>query len=281
MQADTPLNTPSGTRLETPPGFSLHDLTGRTALVCGGSAGIGYAAAVALAQRGARLVLVARDAGRLARAAAQLPRSELHHQVLPLDLSRPENLREPLEALLAETAIDILVNNSGGPAPGPLTEASAAGFLAAFNQHVLSAQALVQILLPGMQQRAFGRIINVISVGAKTPLPNLGVSNTIRGAVANWAKTLAREVAPFGVTVNNALPGFIATDRLAALIDGQAAACGRSAAEVRADFARQVPAGRIGQPAEIGEVIAFLASPAASYVNGINLPVDGGKTDCL
>jgi 3-oxoacyl-[acyl-carrier protein] reductase len=176
---------------------------------------------------------------------------------------------------------DVLVNNSGGPPGGPIVDADAGSFEAAFKAHVLTAQLLVQALLPAMKQQEFGRIVNVISTSVKQPIPGLGVSNTIRGAMAGWSKTLAREVAPYGITVNNILPGFTETDRLANLIEGRSKKSGLSEEEVARGMMALVPAGRFAKPAEVAAAAAFLASPAAGYINGINLPVDGGRLECL
>jgi 3-oxoacyl-[acyl-carrier protein] reductase len=177
--------------------------------------------------------------------------------------------------------IHILVNNSGGPKPGPIQSASAEAFLAAFTQHLLAAHELSQCLIPGMRNAGYGRIINVISTSVKQPLHGLGVSNTIRASVASWAKTLSVEVAPHGITVNNVLPGATRTERLEQIIKGKATQHGRSMEEVEQEMLSEIPSGRFGRPEEIAAAIAFLAGPSAGYINGINLPVDGGRTGCL
>ncbi|NJM94885.1 MAG: SDR family oxidoreductase [Cytophagales bacterium] len=256
------------------------DLQGKTALVCGGSEGIGLAAARELASFHARVVLLSRSAAKLKEAVHGLPFPERHHFCIA-DLSDIGSLGSAIQSLCAKERVDILVNNSGGPAPGPALQADVDLYRKAFEQHVVASQLLVQAIAPGMKERGFGRIINVVSVGAKTPLPNLGVSNTIRGAVANWAKTLAHELAPFGITVNNVLPGYIRTGRLLNLMESRASKEGISVKQVEDQMKSQIPSGRIGLSEEIGAAIAFLASPAASYITGINLPVDGGRTDCL
>jgi 3-oxoacyl-[acyl-carrier protein] reductase len=258
-------------------------LESRRALVCGSSRGIGRAIAEELATLGASVSLIARSEDALREVCAGLSREhgqEHHHAVV--DASSAPDLQKAVDALQqAGNAFDILINNSGGPPGGPVLEAEAAAFEAAFRAHVLSAQLLVQSLLPAMKQQGFGRVLNVISTSVKQPIPGLGVSNTIRGAMASWAKTLAREVAPFGITVNNILPGFTETDRLASLIEGRSQASGRSKDDVANGMMALVPAGRFGRPAEIAAAAAFLASPAAGYINGINLPVDGGRLECL
>jgi 3-oxoacyl-[acyl-carrier protein] reductase len=177
--------------------------------------------------------------------------------------------------------VHILINNSGGPPAGPAYLATTEDFLKAFHQHLLANHILMQAVLPGMRASSYGRIINIISTSVKQPIKGLGVSNTIRGAVANWAKTLAGELAPFGITVNNILPGATDTDRMAEIIAGKAAKSGKPEQDVKTDECSHIPAGRFGTPAELAQAIAFLASPAASYINGINLPVDGGRTGCL
>ncbi|MFN6092435.1 MAG: SDR family oxidoreductase, partial [Bacteroidota bacterium] len=157
----------------------------------------------------------------------------------------------------------------------------AEAFLNTFNQHLLCNHLIAQAVLPGMKEAKFGRIINIISTSVKQPLKGLGVSNTIRAAVANWSKTLSVEVAPFGITVNNVLPGATATQRLASIIENKSQKQNHSIDEVEQEMLSEIPAGRFGRPEEIAAAVAFLASPAAAYINGINVPVDGGRTGCL
>ena len=255
-------------------------LTDKTALVCGASQGIGEATAHALAADGCRVIAFARSREKLAAVVASLPGSG--HVVLAGDIGDHASLRREATALLeAHGPIQILINNTGGPKPGPISEAEDTAFLSGFQNHILAASNLVKCLLPGMKQTGYGRIINVISTSVKVPIPNLGVSNTIRGAMASWAKTLSVEVAPFGITVNNILPGFTATPRLHALIEGAAARTGKSVEETTRLWQGSVPARRFAEPAEVAAAAAFLASPRAGYINGINLPVDGGRTGCL
>ncbi len=177
--------------------------------------------------------------------------------------------------------VHILVNNTGGPPPGTVIEARPEEFTTAFAQHLICNQILVQAVVPGMQAAGYGRIINIISTSVKQPIAGLGVSNTIRGAVASWAKTLASELAPFGITVNNVLPGMTRTQRLDSLIASKAEKTGKTIEQITQEMIREIPAGRIGMPHEFAAAVAFLASPAASYITGINLPVDGGRTLCL
>jgi 3-oxoacyl-[acyl-carrier protein] reductase len=177
--------------------------------------------------------------------------------------------------------VDILVNNTGGPPPGTAHEADIAAFEQAFRLHLLAYQTLVRAVVSGMKERKHGRIINVISTSVKQPLPNLGVSNTIRGAVAQWSKTLANELGPSNITVNNVLPGATETERLASIIRNKSAKTGTSEAEAAHEMMVEVPLRRFAKPSEIAAAVAFLAGPSGSYINGINLPVDGGRTGCL
>lgn len=258
------------------------DLTGKHALVCGGSEGIGRAAARELALLGADVTVLARRAEVLQEVAAALPRRDGQaHGWIAADVSDAARLRAQVEALAAGKPVHILVNNTGGPPGGPAHAADAASFLDAFNKHLVAGQALVQALLPGMQGARFGRIVNVISTSVKEPIANLGVSNTIRGAVASWAKTLSSELGQYGITVNNVLPGYTRTQRLDQILRDRAQATGKPEDEIARGMLATVPAGRFADAAETGAAIAFLCSPAAGYINGVNLPVDGGRTKSL
>jgi 3-oxoacyl-[acyl-carrier protein] reductase len=257
-------------------------LTGKHALVGGASRGIGRAAAIELAANGAQLTLIARDEAALREVLGLLDtRHGQSHQYVVGDSGQPVQLAEAVGRIAAQSAVNILVNNTGGPPDGPAQAASLDAYLDAFTQHVLCNQALLQAVLPGMRSSGFGRIINVISTSVKQPIPGLGVSNTIRGAVANWAKTLASELGPEGITVNNVLPGFTETDRLDALIHSKAKRAGSTLEEIFQELRNSVPLRRFGRAEETAAAIAFLASPSAAYINGINLPVDGGRTTCL
>ncbi len=257
-------------------------LKGKNALVGGSSKGIGRAAAIELSHLGANVVLMARSADLLVAVRDELDRSQgQEHAFVVIDFTQLDELRKKVEAVVLQRPIHIVVNNTGGPAAGPLVEAAPEAFLRAFRMHVLASHVIMQEVLPGMKAAGYGRFINVISTSVKSPIPGLGVSNTIRGAMANWAKTLAGEVAPYGITVNNVLPGATRTERLREVIAGKAARSGRSVDEEAAAWQAAIPAGRFGEPHELASVIAFLASPAAAYVNGINIPVDGGRTPCL
>ena len=255
-------------------------LLGKHALVCGASQGIGRATAHELAALGADVTLLARSADTLEKVVAELPRisSAQKHGYIAVDMSDHAALRVKVEAIASADAINIFINNSGGPPAGAANAASADEFLAAFNQHLIAAQTILQAILPGMQASGYGRIVNVISTSVKEPIRNLGVSNTIRGAVASWSKTLAGELGPFGITVNNVLPGYTRTQRLDQILADRAKATGSSEEKIAEGMLATVPLRRFAEAKEIASVIAFLASPAAGYINGINVPVDGGRT---
>lgn len=257
------------------------DLTGRNALVCGSTQGIGKASAVELARMGARVTLLARDETRLKLVLEEIGGASAGHSYLVADFAQPNLVREVIQDFCRRNTVHILVNNTGGPPPGPAIEAEDAEFLAAFSQHLICNQILCRGVVPGMKDAGFGRIINIISTSVKIPIRGLGVSNTVRGAVANWAKTLSVEVAPFGITVNNVLPGATMTGRLKQIIERNAEKRGITYQEAQQEMVREIPAGRISEPHEVAAAVAFLASPAASYINGINIPVDGGRTGAL
>lgn len=257
-------------------------LNGRTALVTGSTQGIGAATARQLAMLGANVVLLARDQTKLDHALMLLDMSNgQQHSAIRVDMSDTLSLAAKATELASKGPIHIVVNNTGGPPPGPAHEAGVDAFEAAFRLHLLAYQTLVLALVPGMKHAGHGRIINIISTSVKQPLHNLGVSNTIRGAVANWSKTLASELGPFGITVNNVLPGATSTERLAAIIRNKALKAGTTEEEATAEMMGEVPLRRFAKPEEIAAAVAFLAGPSGAYINGINLPVDGGRTACL
>ena len=258
------------------------DLTHRHALVGGGSQGIGRAAALELAQLGADVTVIGRDEARLHATLVELTaiRRGRHH-ALVADYSDRTALGQIAGDWLAQHPAQILVNNTGGPPPGPIEHASEEAFLATFGQHLLCNQLLTRQVLPGMRAAGYGRIVNVVSTSVREPIKGLGVSNTVRGAVASWAKTLATELAPEGITVNNVLPGFTRTARLDGLIAGKMKSSGASEDAVAAGMKSVVPMGRFADAAEVAAAIAFLASPAASYITGVSIAVDGGRTLCL
>ncbi|MDX1462622.1 MAG: SDR family oxidoreductase [Marinirhabdus sp.] len=258
------------------------DLTNKNALVCGSTAGIGKAVAKQLAKMGATVTLVARNEEKLKETLIELHHDKgQKHNYFVADFSNPEDVKEKVAIAKERKIWHILVNNTGGPKGGPIFEADTEEFTNAFSQHLICNQILVQALVPGMKEADYGRIINIISTSVKQPIDGLGVSNTIRGAVANWSKTLANELGQYGITVNNVLPGFTATDRLADIIDKAADRTGKSKDEASQWMQSLVPAKRFAQPGEVANAVAFLATEAASYINGINLPVDGGRTKSL
>jgi 3-oxoacyl-[acyl-carrier protein] reductase len=224
---------------------------------------------------------VARDEAALGQAVAELRSHEpgAAHGSIAADFDRPEELRNKVAKSIAEAGpVHVLVNNTGGPPHGSLVEASPEQFLKAITNHVVCNQLLAQAVIPGMKAAGYGRIINIISTSVIAPIKGLGVSNTTRGAVANWGRTLAGELAPFGITVNNILPGYTDTDRLQSLFRAKGEAGGISSDAVKKATVESIPMRRLAAPAEIAAVVGFLASPAASYVTGVNLPVDGGRT---
>jgi len=253
------------------------DLNGKNALVCGSTQGIGRAIAEEFANSGARVTLVARNEMKLVEVRDQL--SGEGHDYICADFSKPDELRKALAG--SNTDYHILVNNTGGPPGGPITDAETDAFVSAFQQHLLCNHILVQHCIPGMRSAGYGRVINVISTSVKQPLNGLGVSNTIRGAVANWSKTLANELGSFGITVNNILPGATETERLSSIISNKAAKSGSSEDEASKKMLSAIPAGRFGQPEELAYAATFLASDKASYINGTNVVVDGGRTSSL
>jgi 3-oxoacyl-[acyl-carrier protein] reductase len=258
------------------------NLVGKRALVCGSTQGIGKAAAEELAKLGATITLLARNESALKEGLAGLNTEHgQNHQYLVADFSNPIGLQAIIEAHISKNTYHILINNTGGPPAGQAITADLDAFRVAFDQHLVCNQILVQALVDGMKHSAYGRIINIISTSVKLPIPGLGVSNTIRGAVANWSKTLAGELGPFGITVNNVLPGATSTQRLSTIIENKANKQGKSIEEIEEEMKQEIPAKRFAEASEVASAIAFLASPAASYVNGINLPVDGGRTGCL
>lgn len=252
-------------------------LDGRHALVCGASKGIGRATAKLLAARGAEVTLLARSVDALEELMAEINQDGGRARSLSADLDDLALLSGALDDLGANpTPVTILINNTGGPPGGPLLEADVAQMQTALGRHLFASHTLVQRLLPGMRDAGYGRIVNVLSTSVREPIPNLGVSNLTRAAVASWAKTLSAELPP-GVTINNVLPGFTDTERLGSLGEATAARLGKSTDDVRADWIAQIPEGRLARPEETAEAIAFLVSPAAAYIRGHSIPVDGGR----
>lgn len=258
------------------------NLKNKTALVCGSTQGLGYASAAELAKLGCHVLLMARNEDKLKECLRTLDSSAgQQHSYLVADFSDNDQVKYTINSFTEKHTVHILVNNTGGPQGGSILAAKTSEFLTAFQAHLINNHQLTQAVVPGMKAAGYGRIINIISTSVKNPLPGLGVSNTIRAAVANWAKTLATELGPFGITVNNVLPGFTKTVRADYVVSSKAKAMNVSEEEVMKKLLAEIPAGRIGRAEELGAAVAFLASPAAGYINGINLPVDGGRLGCL
>lgn len=263
-------------------GFMNLSLEGKNAIICGSTQGIGFAIAEELALLGANCTLIARNEEALKTAVHTLDIAlRQQHNYLIADFTRPDELKKIIGHYLKEHKVHILINNTGGPPAGPVTEATEEAFIAAFNQHLICNHILATAAIPSMKQEGYGRIINIISTSVKIPLKNLGVSNTIRGAVASWSKTMANELGQFNITVNNILPGSTATRRLATLIENTAKRGNTVIDIIENNMKEEIPMKRFADASEIAAVAAFLASPAASYVNGVSIPVDGGRTGSI
>jgi len=257
-------------------------LEGKNAIICGSTQGIGLAIAEELALLGANCTLIARNKEALKEVMPDLDITlRQQHNYLVADFSKPEEVKKIIEEYVQHQVVHILINNTGGPSSGPVIDAKEEDFLKAFNQHLICNHILTKAVVPSMKKERYGRIINIISTSVKIPLKNLGVSNTIRGAVASWAKTMANELGQFNITVNNLLPGNITTQRLSSLIEITAKKGNVVVGVVEKNMKDEIPMKRFGEASEIAVVAAFLASPAASYVNGVSIPVDGGRTGSI
>jgi 3-oxoacyl-[acyl-carrier protein] reductase len=255
------------------------NLKGKRALVCGSTQGMGLAIAKELANQGAAVTLFARDESALINVVNELPGPS--HTYLVADFDNLAQVEERAGDGLKDGDYQILVNNSGGPAPGKIYEANIQEFEIAMTRHVYTSQTLLKLLLPGMKRANYGRVVNIISTSVKIPISGLGVSNTVRGAMASWSKTMANEVGEFGITVNNILPGFINTGRITSLISNRSKAQSRAEEEIKKEMESSIPAGRFGEPDEIADYAAFLCSPSGAYINGTSLRVDGGRTGSI
>lgn len=254
----------------------------KTAVVCGSTQGIGLASAIELSKLGATCILMARNEASLKEALTQLDTSfKQQHNYLVADFDKPETVKEVIESFVSKNPVHILINNSGGPAGGPIATAAEEDFINTFNRHLICNHILTKAVTPSMKAAVYGRVINIISTSVKVPLPNLGVSNTIRGAVASWSKTMANELGQFNITVNNVLPGATNTQRLQSIIQNNATKKSSTVDAVEEEMKKEIPMKRFADASEIANVVAFLASPAASYINGVNIPVDGGRTGSL
>ena len=258
------------------------NLKNKTAWVFGGSKGIGRAIAIQLSKSGANILLISRNKTDLIKTKQELDiKHGQNHDFISVDMSNIALLKKTLQNYINLNSVDIIINNSGGPVGGPAHTAEVDEYLSAFNQHVLSAQIINQLVLPIMKRKHFGRIISIISTSVKQPIEGLGVSNTIRGAMANWSKTLSVELGQFGITVNNILPGATKTERLIQLIQNKASKNSQSTELVADTMKKSIPAGRFADPDEVAYIVVFLCSDFANYINGVNIPIDGGRTKSL
>lgn len=256
-------------------------LNGKTALVCGSSQGIGKAIAIQLALSGANVILLARNEDKLKALVSELDKQHGQtHAYLLADFTDINAVAEVCQKIKT-LSIDILINNTGGPAAGPAIDAPIQQFISAFELHLINNQQITQAVSNHMKQQKFGRIINIISTSVKVPLQNLGVSNTIRGAVGNWSKTIATELAPYGITVNNILPGATETERLGNIISNKSSKMMVEASQIEHEMLAEIPMGRFGKPQEPAYAACFLCSEFAAYITGTNIVVDGGRTPCL
>jgi 3-oxoacyl-[acyl-carrier protein] reductase len=257
-------------------------LENKTAIICGSSQGIGLATAKELAELGANCILMARNEVALKEAVNELPKkNEQTHSYLVADFGNAENVKLVIGQFMQSNTVHILINNTGGPAGGAIIDAKEEDFVNTFNQHLICNHILTKAVVPSMKKENYGRIINIISTSVKIPLNNLGVSNTIRGAVASWAKTMANELGQFNITVNNVLPGATNTVRLQNIIKTNATKKDKEITEIEKEMQQEIPMRRFAEANEIAAMVSFLASPAASYVNGVSIPVDGGRTGSL
>jgi 3-oxoacyl-[acyl-carrier protein] reductase len=259
--------------------LSLHN---KTALVNGGSRGIGHATALALSRLGASCILMARNEDDLRKAVAELPAAaHQQHRYIVADMDHPQQVADIVSGFTAQSPIEILINNSGGPAGGPIIQAGENEFVQTFNRHLIGNHLISKVLVESMKQSGYGRIVNIISTSVKIPLPNLGVSNTVRGAVASWAKTMANELAPFRITVNNVLPGATSTRRLEQIIENNARKRNETPEQIAEEMRKEIPMKRFAEPEEVASLAAFLCTPAAAYITGTSIPVDGGRTGSI
>lgn len=256
------------------------NLLGKNAFVGGSSKGIGWASAVELALMGANVTIVSRSEEALQQKVALLSNNgHQNHDFLALDYQNLIDVESKISTL--KKKYHILINNTGGPSGGNIIEESPEKFELVFRQHVIMNQILTQAFVPFMQSEGFGRIVNIISVSVKQPIIGLGVSNTIRWAVASWAKTLSKEITGNGITVNNVLPGYTLTDRLIEVNKMRAESLKISVNDLEKQLLVNVPSGKFATAEEVAAAVAFLCSPSAGAINGVNIPVDGGLSATL
>jgi len=249
-------------------------LKGKTALVCGASKGIGRATALMLARAGAQVIICARSSQEL-----DILSKEMHgdnHITLSLDLENISLLETEINKLIKQQPIHILVNNSGGPPGGPLLSNTVDDFDGPFKRHLYAAHTITRILTPIMEKEGYGRIVNIISTSVREPIDNIGLSNTLRGAMGSWSKSLSRELKPC-ITINNILPGFTDTDRLGSLAESISTRTGDSIEDVQDKWMNSVPIQRLIDPFETGAAVTWLCLPSSGAIRGISLAVDGGR----
>ncbi|HIE62941.1 MAG: short-chain dehydrogenase [Methanobacteriota archaeon] len=251
--------------------YAENILAGRTALVCGASKGIGRASAMMLARAGARVIACARSAEVLDELIGELHGSG--HETLVLDLEDVEAVRE---VVLGLGVVDIVINNAGGPPGGPLLGNNLDEFEGPFARHLHAAHTIAQILAPRMAATGYGRFVNIISTSVREPIDNIGLSNTLRGAMASWSKSLSRELDPC-VTINNIMPGFTDTARLGSLAGSISERTGKTVEEVRETWMNSVPIQRLVDPVETAAAVTFLCLPSSGAIRGVSLAVDGGR----
>ncbi len=258
------------------------NLKNKSALVCGSTQGIGWATAVELALMGANVTLMARNEQKLKECIGLLHNSGQTHSYIVADFDSNQSVKKGVDSYLKTGRnFHILINNTGGPAGGNILDEDESKFMEVFQKHLINNQTLVKAVFPGMQAAGFGRIVNIISVSVKQPIMGLGVSNTVRWAVASWAKTLSKEIGKYGITVNNVLPGFTLTQRLKDVNNMRASQQNMSLDEIQEMQLKDIPTGKYATAEEVAAAVAFLCSPAAASINGINLPVDGGLSNSL
>jgi 3-oxoacyl-[acyl-carrier protein] reductase len=257
-------------------------LKNKIALVGGSTQGIGKAIAMQLAQNGATVILIARNEIKLIETLLELKNTEgVIHSYLVADFSDFDNFKKIIDAFFENNIVDIIINNTGGPPAGAALDKSLDDFQTTFEMHLLANHFLAQKAFEGMKKKRWGRIINILSSTIKQPKTSMVLSNSIRAAVANWAKTLASELAPHGITVNNVLPGYIATERLNELNLFKSSMSKKDLSLIEKEMIAEIPIGRLGKPEEMAYAVAFLCSHMADYITGINLPVDGGVLKSL
>ncbi len=248
----------------------------RAVIVCGGSKGIGASISRKLIEKGFRVICLSRSSGEL----SDLLTDMSNFRFLECDLSSSISREKVISELVMEENLWGLVNNASGPGAGSLQESSVDDFITAFNLHLFASAELTKSVVPIFQKNGAGRIVNIISVTAKVPIQKMGISNTLRGAMLNWSKTLSKELGPINITVNNVLPGYTETQRLIEVIDNVSKKDSVSREDYRRNLVNQIPLGRFGRPEEVAAVAVFLFSDEASFVSGASIPVDGGWTPC-